>query len=218
MRNNRYNKKYNNNRRRNKRNPVFTNNPITRQIKPMQNLFNKTNGVTVNITAPAIISSDSTSALYTLGSSTDVRFFTFASVLTGSSAFGFLNDVYTEYRIVSASLLATPYMLVSQTNGGLYPMLYVTCDPEITSSSNPSNSIVITDPLAHVFTPVANQPRTVTFRFPGTGLSTNVWLTGTTIAGAFYLGNNSSGFPTGFTAVFDCSFSLCLQFRNFRSH
>jgi hypothetical protein len=191
---------------------------MTRQIKPMQNLFNRTNGVTVNVTAPAIISSDSTSALYTLGSSSDVRFLSFASVLSGSNAFSSLSSVYSEYRIVSASLLATPYMLVSQTNGGLYPMLYVTCDPEISSSSNPSNSTVITDPLAHVFTPVATQPRTVTFRFPGVGLSTNVWLEGTTIAGAFYLGNNSSGFPTGFTAVFDCSFSLCLQFRNFKGH
>jgi len=179
------------------------------------NVFRSQAGVLINIIAPATIFGNSTSDLYSFSNTSDVRFLNLSSITT--SLYNDYIALYSEFRIVSASLIVAPVPGTTLDRPG---MLYVTFDPDAAGSANPNNLVVTSTENAHLFAPTAVVPSDITYTFPGVGVGTNIWQSTTTApAGTFFLGCNllSSTF-TATAIVFDASVSFRVQFRAPKTH
>ncbi len=202
-------KRHNNNNFKKRRNPKGKKNAPSLQLGRNVNLM-RSAGTALNLIFPAVIFFRQASSNYSFATSSDLRFLSFASILTNSAPFSQFTNVYSEYKIVSSALVITPYTGVQ--TAGSFNFLYVSCDPQGVAT-NPTNSTVIANQTSHLFTPVATGIRSVSFTFPGIGSSMNIWLdTSQTPTGCFYIGNNTMS-NTNNTNMFDCSFSIRVLFR-----
>lgn len=174
--------------------------------------MSKSTSAWVNISYPLFIYAYDTSELYSFSGSSDGRTVAFAT-MTASTEFANFATVYTNYRLHSVSFNTTPMIKTSTP----LPSLVVGIDPEA-SGGNPTNSSFILSDHTKLVSPVSNGHRSVNFRFPGVGTSSNIWLPVTTNpAGAFYIGNNTTTglFASTFLA-FDCMLSLLVEFNNIK--
>jgi hypothetical protein len=176
--------------------------------------MNRNSLVTVNIIYPIKIWTYTTSSNYSFSNGNDVRDLAFLTILSNTFPFADFALVYSDFRIISASSILVPVSLQSESTG----ILYQTCDPS-GASSNPNNTTVIGTQSAHIFTAISTAPKSVTYRFPGTGTNTNIWQSVSLApVGAFYIGSNTSGSGYGSNfIVFDASYSLTVQFRNVKT-
>ncbi len=204
------------NSRRNNRKKINNNgNKTAPQMELSKTLtMNKTSGCVVNIVYPAKIWTYTVSSNFSFGNASDTRYLSFAQVISNTFPFVDFALVYSDYKILSASAIVTPTTVQTVSTG----MLYMTCDSN-GLASNPTNSTVIGTQSAHLFTAVATQPKSITYRFPGVGTTANIWLdTSVSPAGAFYIGSNTTGVGYGSNAViFDVSLSLQISFRNVKT-
>jgi len=150
--------------------------------------------------------------LYSFNTGADTRYFSFAGLF--STEFTNFATVYNNYKILSVSCIITP--MYSSSSTITYPLLQVGCDPEVATPGNPTNSSFIFRDTNHLFTAKAVAPKSVTFTFPGTGITTNVWKsTADTPSGCLYIGNQTStGIFSSTGIAFEGLFSALVKFAN----
>jgi len=186
------------------------------ELQLSKQLSLNTGGVKLNVIAPVTITAYSTSGNYSFSNGSDVRALAFSSILSGSGLFADFAAVYSQFKIISASIIVCPYL----SNGvltDLLPMLYMSCD-STGIGSNPSNSDILSSQSAHLFSATAVSPRSVTFRFPGVSTGVNIWLeTSASPAGAMYIASTNTVFSTS-NKAFDCSASLVVAFRTLKAN
>ena len=114
--------------------------------------------------------------------------------------------VYNNYRIIACSVTAF------NINTTAAPLLYIDCDP-METYNNPTNSKLIADDTARIFSPKAVVPQVVTWNFPGTGATTNIWMDTASMPslGQITIGNNT---VTANGGLFDMKVDLVVQFAN----
>lgn len=198
--------KRSNRTRRNKNNHK---NSTQIQLSKNINLFGKGSSAYINVTYPAFIYADSATDKYSFSGVSDIRSIAF-STITAATEFTNFATVYSNYRIHSLSFIVTPMELVTSC-----PILYVGLNPEA-AAGNPNNSTFILRDKTHMFSPVSVSMKSVTFKVPGVGITTKIWLpVSATPAGEFLIGNNTFGgiFPSGIV-VFDCQLSFLVEFNN----
>ncbi len=200
------------NRRNNFRKNVHKTAPMLQMSKNI-NLFSKQTSAWVNITVPLVVYSFNTSDLYSFSGISDVRAYAF-NTITAATEFTNFASVYTNYRLHSVSVLASP-MLKEPTD--FKPMLVVGIDPEA-SSGNPTNTDFILKDHNRLICPRATNITSCNFRFPGVGSSTNLWLpVGTAPSGSFYIGNNGyTGLFSTTEPTFDVVLSIQVEFNNIK--
>jgi len=196
-------RKTNNNRRNQRRNAPSL------QLSRRTNIFSSNTSAYVNISYPVFVYGYQPSALYSFSGSADIRSISFSTIISGTE-FTNLASVYRNYRIKSLSVIVTPMELTTYM-----PILYCGVNPEGTGG-NPTNSNFILSDKAHIFSPVSNGCRSVTFSIPGVGISTNIWSPVTsTHNGEFIIGNNTvNGLFTSTAFAWDCQLSLLCEFNN----
>jgi hypothetical protein len=186
------------------------------QLSKQLNLYTPSQGASVNIIQAVTIFANLTTGNYSLAIGSDVRFISFANVAT-ANLFADFALVYNEYRIVSASIIATPIINAALVTHG---MLYAGCDPEVVSAANPSNASILLASTAHLFAPLAIEPKSCNYTFPGVGIGTHIWANvSSTPTGAFYFGSNLNvNTFTNDVPLWDLSCSLRIDFRSMKSH
>jgi hypothetical protein len=196
-------------KRRNNRNSKKAKNAPRLQLSKQINLFTKSDSAYVNISYPVFIYGYSVSGLYSFSGISDSRSIGFTSI-TGSTEFSNFSNVYKNFRIRSCSIIVAP-----TSQGSVAPILYCGLDPESTTG-NPTNSDFIMRDKVHMFTNVANTCKSCTFKVPGVGTTTNIWLpVSATPAGQFVIGNNTyTGIFSSTSVIFDCQLSFLVEFNN----
>jgi hypothetical protein len=188
------------------------------QLSNSLNLYNNATGAVINILYPATIYAYTTSSNFSFASGSDVRYLAFSTVI--SSTFPFTNyaTVYGEYKIISATAIVNPVQ-TDQLTGKSFGMLHLACDPEASSGSNPSNSVLIGSQNTHLFSYKATSPRIVNFRFPGIGNKQHNWLPVTEQPpGYFYIGSGITNTFGADDALFEASLSVQVMFRSVKNH
>jgi len=197
---------------------------LTRQLGKNIDIFNKLNGATVNINLPITIFTNATSGFYTFTSGSDIRFLSFNSITSTASTadFGKYAAIFQEYRIKSASVIVsrvTNAIAVSIVEA--LPSLYLGCDPEVVSVSNPTNLNLLESDSAKFIPSTILDAKSINFTFPGVGNQTNLWVnTNLTTSGGYYIGNNptSTVMPATILIAFDCIFAVVCEFRGSLTH
>lgn len=182
------------------------------QLSKNINLLSKSTSAWVNISLPLFVYAYDPSDLYSFSGSSDVRSYAF-STITAATEFTNFATVYNDYRLHSVSFNVTP---MSNSSVAL-PSLVCGIDPEA-SSGNPTNATFILSDHTRLISPVANGHRSVNFRFPGVGMSSNIWLPVTTApSGSFYIGNNTAtGLFSSTILAYDAMLSLLIEFNNIK--
>jgi len=207
------NKHNSNNRRRNKRNQGTGLVKMARQI----NLHNPAAGCTIQVGYPILVWAESSTSSYSFSNGIDVRYLAFAQILSTTYPFADFSLVYQEYKISAAAAIVTS-VDTSQTLYEQLGPLYLTADPEINSSTAPTNSTLIASQNSKIFSHRETDPRSVQFRFNGVGVGSNIWSSVNTSAiGGFFIGQDIVVVPSNVVA-WSCILTLTVHFRDVRSH
>ncbi len=160
------------------------------------------------ITYNAHLSENGSTGLYTLSTGSDVRYFTFATLLS-TDEFVNMAIPYNEYRIHKAVFTS-----LSPQRSDRIPYLYVNVEPS-NVAANPNNVRLCASDTARIFSPRSLAPEAVEYDLRGVGTTTNIWIdTGSTnIAGQFNIGNYINGtLPTSIN--WEVKFQLIIEFTN----
>jgi hypothetical protein len=199
--------------------------PRRDQISKTLNVHSNNTAVNAQLNHAVTIYQTSNTGNYSFTSTTDVRVETFQAMIAASSFYADFFSTYEEFKVISLTVYITPvrYLQNSLTNSNITGALYIGIDPEFIYSAtpaNPSNSIVIDSNRVHIVPAVATYTDCVTFTFPGTGQSENIWVdTSLNLNGAFFIGDISTSM-SGIVSqpAFDCVFSFAVHFRGMRVH
>jgi len=207
-----------NNRKNNNRTKKQKVNAPDMLLSKSVNLFNKSAGAQANIIYPIKIWVYTTSSNFSFANGSDVRNTAFSSIVGAAAKFASYAAVYSDYKITEASAVVCPVNQISaSTQTG---MLHMTCDPD-GPNANPTNQNVIDSQSGHLFTVVSTAPKSVSFTFPGTSLTSNIWLDTSNVSplGSFYIGQHTTGFGYGSNAIiFDVLLSLHVLFRTVKAN
>jgi len=149
----------------------------------------------------------------------DTRFIDFYTIISNApSPFSDFLSLYSEMRIRDLVITVIPIKLPSSSSGS-YSSLNVTVSPEITASSNPTNSTVLDTPSAFSFDYNAVNPKTFRYTFPGVGTGSQIWIsTGATPVGSLFIGNMvTSSFDEG-DIVWEMHFNMNVEFRRLKTN
>ena len=120
------------------------------------------------------MSENGSTGLYTLSTGSDVRYLTFATLLT-TDEFVNMAIPYNEYRIHKAVFTSLP-----PERSDRIPYLYVNVEPS-NVAANPNNVRLCASDTARIFSPRSITPEAVEYDLRGVGTTTNIWIdTGST--------------------------------------
>jgi len=181
----------------------------------------KENGIRIPLKSviPVYANSALGTGLYSFVSGVDTRYITFDAIVNNApSPFSDFLNLYSEMRIVSLSITVMP--IRSNTFTGGYSSLSMTVNPDLTSSSNPSNSTVLETPSAFNFDYYAVSPKTHVYTFSGVGLGGNVWFsTSANPLGSVYIGNMvTANFTDMGVVVWEVAFRMNVEFRRLKTN
>ncbi len=170
--------------------------------------------VAVNVMNTSLLYHYTGSNNVSFNSGSDIRYLDFATIVAGTFPFVDLALVYTDYKILSASVTITPY----SNTVSILPPMHVGCDPDAPIATNPTNSTLIVSPVAKDFSLNQIEPKIAKFTFPGVGRNVRIW-TDTSISptGAFHFGMNTTSLTGNNALIYEVSASLNIAFRNVKS-
>jgi hypothetical protein len=167
--------------------------------------------VLLTISVTALVYAYTSSGDYSFSSSSDVRFYAFSNIASGS-LYSDITALYKNVKVLSASALVCPFK-----NGDSSPlgMLAIGCDPNIAngSAANPTNGIVVNSNSVRYFSPNSTIVDRVDYKWKGVGTGQNILLNNlTTLPGMFMIANSGYSYVTSTTPAFDVLFSLQCEF------
>jgi hypothetical protein len=174
-------------------------------------LNNRREKVILPISVTALIYAYTSSGDYSFSASSDVRFYAFSNIASGS-LYSDITALYKNVKIISASVLVCPFKLGDSSPQG---MLAIGCDPNVANGSvgNPTNGIAVNSETVRYFSPNSTIVDRVDFRWKGIGTGQNLILNElTTLPGMFYIANSGFSYVTSTTPAFDVLFSLQCEF------
>jgi hypothetical protein len=204
------------NRNKRNRNLHYTDPQIGKSIQLRSEVVRR------RITYEASIFGNYTTSIYSLSGGSDIRFLSYSTIL-GASEFTNTALLYKNYKIKALSVTLCPVSVFAQTSSIVYyvfPMLYISTDPDNTSASNPTNNTIGFSDTAGIFSPLDPQVRQKSWNLAGISNNTDIWLPVaqvSSVPGQVYFGSKSIYSSTGTTTntlVFDVRFELIVDFCN----
>jgi len=172
-------------------------------------------------TIPLPVYTNATSSLYSFNSSTDIRYVSFSGLLTASSSWNYLTNVFRYYTIMALQMRFDPLLSIStESDTNTFPPLCGNLELNIVSPANPVNTTVITsnNAMRHPLSKITSTDKTfITRPNPSSTFNTAMNNKYSTLSqpssGAIVIGNYLQGtFPASNQCIGILNVNVCILF------